>query len=513
MASPSYISNPPPYLGQLDKIPLAAIEPPYCQILDNFVVENQKLSLRHGDTTYGTVSNWNSTLGMGVYTSTPKMFRADTILGANTMLISDVSTGTFSTAYNPAGIKTATFATFAEFRNYLYVWGDGSIGTDGGYYYNGSTWATAAYTLPGSFKPAASVAYKNRHYLLDYGTSKIAYSDVDGVTGNISGNSVDFSSIFSYSGYVVGIKNISISENVQSQNYFCLIHSSGEVVAYQGSYPLSSDWGIVARFKIPAPAIYRAFIDRRGDTLVITQSGLFSLRDLFLKGAQADDTAISAPIANRWKQYFKAYAQGNYSNGKIQGIWDEFRNYIIILFPWYVTRDGIISIGGTGKGGFLIYDVTQQAWFEHFTPNLANGIESAAFYKNSIYYCNQGTGATYKKEGSSTWTDSAGSTEFQIRSAPMQAKKFGVNKATGIETILETDIYSSLTMKLVLDLGRVTTSGQTIPNPGSSVAKPFFNVGGEGTYIQYDISGTMGGAAIGLNLYDTNLWLEQGGSR
>jgi len=86
-----------------------------------------------------------------------------------------------------------------------------------------------------------------------------------------------------------------------------------------------------------------------------------------------------------------------------------------------------------------------------------------------------------------------------------------VYAVNGIEPIIKSDLYAQTSYKLIADLGRQTTTGQTVEDQGTSIAKPLVNVGIEGTVVQMQVSGTtVTGKTVGLEFYGYNVWYESG---
>lgn len=510
----------------MNSVPVAALQNPYCEIMDNCRVDNGYVYLRNGDASRGLVSGSNNVKGLAGHANSGKLFQAvNHSGGAGGFHIYDVTTsGAFSDVYSIAGADTCDLILPTEFKGYLYIFGNDSLSTFGGVYFDGTTWASTAYTLSGGLEPVFSFVYKHRHYLVDQDSNLVGYSDIDAVTGSLTVK--DFSNIFETSGYIIGGGAVSMSDNVEAQTFFVLINSQGEIVAFQGNYPDSDTWGIATRFKLPTPPTsYRGFIKYRGDIVVITSSGLYSIRDLFLKGNQATgNLALSAAIAPRWKQIFKSYFAQGVSSIYIQGCWDELNNRFIIMFPWYVDRNGFMHFGGfnTNNGQFLIYDIEKEAWNEDYTSptSTGNGIESLLYFNKSTFFCSHSTGFIWRKEAATNFLDAnesgSGSNgiKWQIRSAPIENNKFGTTDATGVEMIIQSDLYDEFSVGFILDLGRITTDAQDIPLQGTTVEKPLYNIGGEATYVQWQILGTTtGSASTGFKLFAVNVWAEQGEGR
>ena len=105
---------------------------------------------------------------------------------------------------------------------------------------------------------------------------------------------------------------------------------------------------------------------------------------------------------------------------------------------------------------------------------------------------------------------------YKLKSAPLPVSKFGVNAIGGIEAICKSDLYPQTSYKIIADLGRAESAGQTLPAQGATIQKPMMNVGfQDATVAQVQISGSSVSASIGLELYAFNIWFNKGqeGSR
>jgi len=522
------IPFPPPYRGQKDDIPLAVIESPYAEIVKNYNVDDQTASIRYGDqrwTTPGTVSI--ATLNLATYgTGTAQqMFLVYDDPGSGIKWLDVSSSGAGSAAYSPGGLGGDDEIHTLYFRNILLYFGEASMlpgGTLGPVSYNGTAWANY-FTTPASFYTWGSISapfggnvYKNRAYIIQKNSSTYGYTEIDSIIGTLT--AVDLASILSEKAYLYGIRSIALSEGIEQKNVQAFVMSSGEILVYEGSYPDSDDWQTVGRFVVPPPVYYNSFVDARGDSYVITESALVSLRTLFAQGDEvAVDRSLSAPIANRWKQLVQN--QNSALNLYIKGIYDQLNQRIIISFPQYVTTAGVLD---TSKAVRLIYSFKTESWVEHVC-SLVSGLftTTPCYYKKNTYYGVGGYRAVMKVEGNTQFLDelpdnTSPGVSYQLRTAPILPQKFGANSISGLEIVQKTDLTASTNYKLIGDLGVQTTTAQILSDQGTGTTIPQVNVGIEAGYVQVDISGTASaGATIGQKIYAMNLWSQPGptGSR
>ncbi len=511
------VALPPPYKGQYDRIPVVSIQDPgYCESLTNFNSYSGKLSLRNGDAYYCKpiadhfastticLANYNNLTQIAV------TVRGGT--GTSTIEWWNVSTSTPSLMHSDTGPDPGAAGTMTtlEFGNCIFFLAYYMNGVNA-YRYDGTSWTTGSFTGP--VRPTLGCSHRNRVYLAEDGTSQVRYGNVDAIAGSTT--SVDFKTVTSRGGHIIAILSLSISDSNSASNLLALIFSSGEILAYDGSYPGSSDWRLVGRFQIPTPLGYKATIAFDGDILVQTQAGIVSLKDLFTKGSKvARRESITAPIANRWRQIIKTL-QGY--NGP--GIYDPTNDRLIISFPRYATRAGTIDI----VPFFLIYDIARESWLEH-RGTVAYGSYQLNHFNYAVYYALQyGTASIFKKEARADFLDGMtdGSTTsgfvYNLRSVPLPISKSGVNKFAGIELITKGDFYGHTSFSIISDLERTTSGNLTLPSlPTTTVQKPFLSMGAEGTYIQWalDNNGSRtGGSTYGCEIYGINAVFETGGLR
>lgn len=527
----SAIPIPPPYKGERYDLPLAALENPYAEIVKNYNLDNGIPTIRNGDLiwSYGGADD-EITLGIATHgaSSAQELFTCydDSVLGITWL---DVSTaGVQTTVHSAGGTGGDDEIVTLFFNNYLFWFGETSLlpAAQGPQYYNGSAWGAAAYTWPsGLTQPFGGGVYKNRAYIIQRQSSKYAYSEINAISGAMT--EVDLSQIISESGYLYGIRSVALSEGLQQETVCAFIFSSGEILVYSGSYPNSANWSLVGRFIISEPLSYHSFLDARGDTFIITDAGLISLRSLFTQGADlALIQAISAPIANRWQQVIFNQGSGN-GGGSFRfyarGEYDHLNDRIVISFPNYVNYDGENDYTESMR---LVYSFKVGAWYEQVMTMEDTGffVSCITYYNNGLYF--GGVSRNVKLvEGkgnptfgaSQVFLDDSGNgsadtpINYQLRTMPLPLGKFAVNQLQGVELISKTDLHAETNYKLIGNFGQAETLDQKLPSQGNFIAKPIVNVGIESDYVQLDISGaTTSSTAIGQQIYALNIWNQPG---
>lgn len=531
---------PAPYLGQDSLTPTAVLKSPYCERLFNFNTTEAGISLRHGDDQWAK-KDVNTNGGV-----TTESFRAFIPYGASELFMCVGCTGggvahryynistsgtkvATTVAHTSTTISTSSEVFHTQFGGRVFTYGS-SGGSD---YYDGAAWGASTYSFPGSYVPVGGCAFKNRQYFIFKDSSSYGYSEISAVTGAVT--EVPLASILSEPANLYVIAPITISNEVSSQQLLAFVFSSGEVLFYSGSYPNGSDWGLVGSGNIDIPLNYNSVISPyRGDSLVATRRGLYSLRDLFLRGSQdALNLVLSRPITPTWTELIDAVigalGSGPERIAYTQIVWWRAKNRLLVFIPRYLDSNGNLQTGVT----YFIMDTLRGGWTQHrsFGFSGSGGGNGLIIFKDKPLYCARNSAASTtplliaEKEGSADFMDvqqlSATQTEtnydYEALMAPIPFPKTAVYETSQIEPILESDLYAETNYNLVVDFGRQTSGDQKTDAATTSVAKPAANVGMQNiTFVQVKISGTTAAdKEVGLELYSYNVWYSSGdeGSR
>ena len=526
---------PAPFLGVNEKDPIAAVKSPYCESLINFNVTTAGIELRKGDSKFDWISpaaSGSDSLNMGFFPyGDTKLISPVKSTGTGFIDFYDCETGVSGlTTIN--SLSTTAFST-VYFAGYLFFFPNTSTLAPG-FFWNGSAYGTAGYTGSGNFWPIGGNAYKNRIYLIQLNEAAYWYPTGSVGINAISGacTKIDLTGLTEQSCTLSSIASFTLSDQTSTQEYQSFIMSNGEVLFYEGSYPDSPTWRQVGKAKVGQPLYSGSTIRYQGDTLLMCDSGVISLRALFLAGSEnAENLSANKNMQNSWRRLIQGIRltlnnpvgpiNPGLTNGTIRGIYDPKSDRIIISFPFRLNRDtGVV----TARSFYFVFYTPLQAWFFHESEG--DRIDDICVYKNGVRLLaqtiNQSTGdlelMTYTKEGSSNYQDrnSADTADvsynFEMISAPVPFPKTAVYEATFIEPILESDLYDTTLWYFVADFGRQTSTEQTTNAATTSVAKPGVNVGMQNiTYVQVQILGVTAAAkTVGLYLYSYNVWYDSG---
>lgn len=524
---------PSPYTGVNQITPLAALQFPFCQNLYNFNTTSDGIVLRNGDASFAdlSISNLNSTQGMARY--------GDVYLIA---WVYDTATTEmkFYNVESGALLYTSAAAGFGQFfpqyfNNYLFLFSPTAAYAPGVKFSVIGVQSAIGYTGGGNLLIGAGVKYKNRQYIVSGGEAAYFYSGIDEIAGALTKR--DLSGILNQNSTLGNIATITLADTLEAEELLVFCFNNGEILFYRGSYPDSADWSIAAKTKVGAlVSIGRSTISYQGDTLLLCDSGVISLRELFLRGAnQAINSSINTRIQPTWSYLIQTIrnSMGVYGSGvdaAICGIWDEINSRVYITLPFSYTPFDASSFSSAGNFVF-VFDAIRQSWSFHSSGDSAGS--SRPRFANLLYYqtkkivlLRQGGSTGIKvihKEGASDFMDrnqnnnGAVAYTFNMTSAPIPFPKTEVYETTQIEPIIESDLYAQTNWYLIADFGRQTTNAQTTDASTTAPAKPAVNVGLQNiTFVQVQMSGTtVTGKTVGLTLYSFNVWYNRGevGSR
>lgn len=532
------IPLPAPFGGVDDLTPIIALQPPYCENLLNFNVAQEGCILRYGDKKFGVTITQTAggSVPQRIFTyGNSRIFVLTYEVTAQKYVLNDMESG--ATVFDMTTILPGplAFSGFYDlyFNKYLFMFSKAAGVTVPGMYFNGTIFGLIGYTGTG-YAPLGGNVYKNRAYMIQANEPGYWYSGISAISGPCV--YVDLNTIVKEDCDLAIICSFSLSDNVSAVVLQAFVMTNGEVLFYSGSYPDSPDWTQVGDGKIGQPVDFNAYVKHQNDSLVLCDTGIISMRDLFLKGAQdGKGLSINDRVSQRWAELIQSIRSvysipngpisviinGTNTSGYIRGISDSKADRVIINIPFYLSS-GAATTGNTQ----FIFDTQRTSWFFHQSykastvPKLVYDINR---YKNKVILVSSGATKimTSEKEGATDFTDRDADDAldngyyYEIISAPVSQGRAYVQKCEGMDVILKSDLYSETNYYLTRDLGVQTSTAQKVVSTGTagSLQKPFINMGIEGSYIQYKISGTTtSGKTVGYQIYGTNFWASAGRS-
>lgn len=500
----------------------------------NYNTTREGVTLRFGDSAFstfvGTTINANE-LMLAPYGDT-KLFNVDKRSADSSLDFYDAETGALVYATSPTANANTLSMTYLYFNKYLFLFSNagGVLDFAGaaqvGFQWDGAVFGACAYTGAG-LAPIGGNSYNHRSYLIQFNEAAYWYSPLDSIAGACT--KIDLSMIVQQKCTLSCIGSFTLSDQVTTSAIQSFIFSNGEVLFYSGTYPNSADWRIIGTAKIGQPLAIQSTIAYQGDTLVMCDAGVVSLRDLFLKGSQAAvGLSVSDPVQKSWATLVKAMRLllsnpvgpilNGFLVGNVRGVYDQATDRIIISFPYYMNPAVSATIPQVGSF-YFVFDNQLQAWFFH--RSFGGTVFDIVLYKNKVLTVgknsNSATYIIWQKEGAGNFTDRNGNNtadvpfNYQVTTAPISNGRSYVQKGEGLDVILNSDLYAETSYQFVRDFGVLSTIAQKTSAPVSTLQKPFVNMGIEGSYIQAKISGTTSaGKVTGIQLYGMNFWIEQG---
>jgi len=509
----------PPIFGVNKKSPLVKMPEGMSPWLENVDCENGYNKVRGGISRHLRLSDDAYFIGMGAWGGrgypTATLFAYALNNTTNKAEIWDVTTSPATrvrqmgtalpdecTAWNYAG--RLAFSTEAAHATYDAVW-------------DGATWAAWGFTDGGSAVDGrVSTYYKTRPHIIT-SDGKIHWSDdTFSVTGTMSNS--DYSSLFTYKSTPVWSGTISASAASTNETYYCFGLSSGEVFIYGGDYPDSSTWYQVAKYMIGEPLSFQSCIAYENDLLILTKTGVVSIRDLMSYGQEALLTrSFSANINAHWTKLVKNLGFGTYPTSWASGCFWPEKNKIYILIAGYLNEDGTFD---SNSGTMYVYNRETQAWsWYKLGAVVTNGtLGGLTYFEDNIYFFSNKSimkmaSSGFMDEDSETGTAEAYTADIRTQYVGLEA---GANKKRphAVSPIFNTDFSSAnVGVSISSDIGR-TLTGASKPTIPSGLSNPYYSVGTDGLCYQVRITvQTQAAKTTGLELYGLAAIYEPGGVR
>jgi hypothetical protein len=260
----------------------------------------------------------------------------------------------------------------------------------------------------------------------------------------------DFSFFLKRGGSLVACGSWTDNTGTSTQDLFWVISTEGELLFYQGSWPGSDSWSIVARFIIGKPCGYRCHIHVENDLWFITSQGIVPVSVLFQSGASVAQNSVSRKI-NKVIQTAAASTAFSYMySGKY---WALGRR-VFITYPVSTTNNQL-----------LVCNMETGAWTVY-----RYGVDGAALsfeISDDLPYTGSNGGIVYSAE--SGYDDNGSSIEFRVRGGSNFFGKRGQYKAfKDIRPILKV-ASDNITFYLDIDLDfRQLNTYATITIPNST---------------------------------------------
>lgn len=130
-------------------------------------------------------------------------------------------------------------------------------------------------------------SYKQRLYMVRWGTTQIYYGDVSAVSG--ATKSFDFGPLVSDGSQILFACSWSYNQGLSNDELFLVVTDTGEIIVYQGDFPAANNWQLVAKSRIPTPMGPAGYRKLGQDIQIQTQRGIVSIQKFFAGSQSVGD--------------------------------------------------------------------------------------------------------------------------------------------------------------------------------------------------------------------------------
>ena len=525
------ITLPAPVGGINLRDSFATMDPSYSPWLINADAENGYVAARPGIINYvsgaGVGTHPGSFIALGSFSSSPLgdyklygWYRPSDAFAQSQIIDLAAGTVAFTTpSKTPSAVTAYSFASHTFFMTNYETNNDNTI-------FDGSSWS--AVNLTGGLAPSYFiVGYKGHLYGAGASLAYGWHSTIGGIAG--ATNAEDLTNFFETKGYIAFIAPFSSADGLTNDVFLAFGSSSGEILVYSGENPGSSTWSLRARFKVGKPLGYQAWIPYNNDALLLTETGLVSLRSLFTTGYSAEiNNTLSALVDPYWIALVKNQAQ-NYWNppfNQWSGVyWPEKKRILILangamssdLGTYYTTSGNLYTI--------FSLNLLTNAWsIWQPQPGILSGpsnVNSLTYFNGKVYLC---VGGEVQKIDDTVFHDNyydevGGVARSYTASITGAYSNLGmpaqVKKVSALELIQSSDFASNkISAFLQGDFTPVpaTVNRTTTSTTYGTTNRTAYLVGAKGVYHQYGVSLTSDtSSTTGYKLYATNVVYEPGG--
>lgn len=320
-------SIPAPIKGLNDKDSIAAMDPTYALVLDNYFCTPTTVNTRNGSSDWAT--------GLDSWVETVMHYSGGIV---NIMFAATSSKIYDTTSAGAVGSAKVTGLTSARFQWVNFAAGGGTFliavnGSDALLNYDGTNWTkvvgTGTYAITGvtTSNLIHVNVFKNRLWFVEKNTLRVWYLDTQAVAG--AATVFDLSSQFTRGGYLMAMMTWTIDNTQGVDDYAVFITSEGEVAIYQGYDPsFSSTFTLVGKFLMGRPVGRRCFTKMGSDNVVICADGVVTLSKELTTDRDLS-SALSYNIVNMINDDVQAYI----SNFGWQPTYFPIGNKLVINVP------------------------------------------------------------------------------------------------------------------------------------------------------------------------------------
>ena len=474
---------------------LPAYDSPY---IVNWEIERQYLKPRNAYTIHESLDTGYTVKSLAVHGGDTLFAYA--VKSATTAKVYDVTTTASevdalgTVLHSPAAVKHAG-------RTYFMLPTSRTPATNSSYW-DGSTWNNWGFTeSASSVGGACGVSHKGRFYFAD-GTD-LYFTALGQVTGEVDGV-FPLGDVLEEDEDIVWMGVLASPTDRAAEAYLALGNQAGEVLVYGGDFPESSNWELLARFKLPqlavtgttGDAIPTYVLQDLNDIWVPTKSGIFSIRKLFIHGSSSfEETTVSSKINPQLIGHLSTFTANN--NISFASLPEKGKVYVLID-GWY-DLSGNYAITNNGVSTMYVYDRVTDAWTLHRI--IADVNSNVVAFNGSVYFgCDNHILKYDEADYLDEDIDNPSSTFEYDCHLYSSHTNFGSNykykHIKTLEPLLQTDFDgSTIKVQVVGDFGRDVSQESsreviTSTSIANGYSSPTYNVGAKGSYLQWRMTVT-----------------------
>jgi hypothetical protein len=313
--------------------------PLLASILTNWVVEDDRITVRPGYIQIGAIAAGTPISTMIPFYGTPQKLAAASSTG-----IYDTGGALLKGGFTGASWAWTSFANLSSVNYTVMV-----NGSDGVWSWDGTTFVQETVTaptgepwvLPAKFDKVMS--HMNRLWFADSVNLAVYYLPVQQKSGTLF--MVPLNAMFKRGGTIRGMYTWSIDGGAGLDDALAIFSSNGEVAIYQGVDP-ASDFQLVGIFRFDAPMSKDSIINFGGDLYILTSTGLVPMTTLI----RAETENLGKSDLNVMKE-FEDISQAHRDDFGWQAMLNQHTNHAICNMP----------IGG-GKYQQMVRKMPGQVW-------------------------------------------------------------------------------------------------------------------------------------------------------
>jgi len=427
--------QPAPTKGWDALTPIAAMEPEYAVVLDNWVPRTGYCEIRGGS------NPWCQGLGLG---SSPTI---------NSLMVyrpaeqdgEELFAATAPYIYNISeyGLPVVSLSGLSgdkwQYVNYQPSGGASWLlcvnGVDPYIAYSAGTWILPTVTGVATENLINITAFKRRIWFVEKNSTSAWYLATDAIQGAAS--ELDIGSLMSKGGYLVSIVNWTLDGGQGPDDYIVFITSKGQYIVYKGTDPDNADaFQHVGTFTMISPIGTRCVSQYGSDVLVITEQGVIPLsQSLPFDPAAARSSAITNRIQNAMLQSAQAYK--NIFGWQLQTFPQQ--GLLLLNIPTIESSTSVQYVMNTLTGAWCSFSGWNAACFEVFNGSLYFGGYNGTVYLAYAGATDSSSPITYRMSCAYNYFDEPG----RVKTANMLRPFFVADAAITPTLNVDADFLST----------------------------------------------------------------------